>query len=79
MDDIIAILNDIRPGGNFSQAENFFDEGVLDSVDLTTLIAELESRFDVFMDVDEIVPDNFCNLSAIATILTRKGVSFKRI
>lgn len=73
MDDVIAILDGIRPGKNFSAARNFFDEGVLDSLDLTTLVAELESRYGVFIDVNEIVAENFCNVVAIRATLTRKG------
>jgi acyl carrier protein len=75
MDELIAILNGIRPGQTFSNVENFFDQGVLDSLDLTALVAELESRYGVFMDVDEIVPENFRNLGAIKALLARKGVS----
>ncbi len=75
MNELTAILNDIRPGQGFSGAENFFDQGMLDSLDLTMLIAALESRYGVFMDVDEIVPDNFCNLAAIKASLARKGVN----
>jgi acyl carrier protein len=76
MNEVIAILNEIRPGQNFSGATNFFDQGMLDSLDLTTLVSALETRYNVFMDVDEMVADNFCNLAAIKTILNRKGVSF---
>jgi acyl carrier protein len=75
MDELIAILNEVRPGQNFSGAKNFFDQGMLDSLDLTALVAALESRYGVFMDVDEIVADNFCNLAAIKTVLVRKGVN----
>jgi acyl carrier protein len=75
MHELIEILNDIRPGRNFSKAENFFDQGFLDSLDLTALVAALESRYGVFIDVDEITPDNFCNLTAIKTVLARKGVN----
>jgi acyl carrier protein len=75
MNDVIGILNEIRPGQDFSGATNFFDQGMLDSLDLTTLIAALESRFGVFIDVDEIMADNFCNLAAIRTVLARKGVT----
>jgi len=74
MNELISILNDIRPGQNFSKAENFFQQGVLDSLDLTALVAALETCYPVFIDVDEITPDNFRNLSAIKTILERKGV-----
>jgi len=73
MDELISILNEIRPGQDFSRAENFFDQGVLDSLDLTALVAALESRYGVFMDVDEITANNFRNLAAIKTILARKG------
>jgi acyl carrier protein len=75
MNELTAILNDIRPGKDFAAAENFFDQGVLDSLDLTTLVASLESRYGIFLDVDEIVPENFRNLDAIKTLLARKGVS----
>ena len=75
MNEVIAILNEVRPGQNFAGAEDFFDQGVLDSLDLTALVAALESRYGVFMDVDEIVADNFRNLTAIKTVLVRKGVN----
>lgn len=75
MEQLITILNEIRPGQNFSSAENFFDQGMLDSLDLTTLVAALESHYNVFIDIDEIAPDNFCNLPAIQGVLARKGVS----
>lgn len=74
MSELITILNEIRPGQNFVGAQNFFDQGILDSLDLTTLVSELESRYGVFVDVDEIVPENFRNLEAIKAFLERKGV-----
>jgi acyl carrier protein len=73
MEEVIAILNEIRPGQDFSRADDFFAQGVLDSLDLITLIAALESRFNVFVDVDDIVLDNFRNLVAIKAILVRHG------
>jgi methoxymalonate biosynthesis acyl carrier protein len=75
MKEIIAILNEIRPGQDFSGADDFFAQGVLDSLDLTALIAALEARYDMFVDVDELVPDNFRNLAAIQALLVRHGVT----
>jgi acyl carrier protein len=75
MDKVIEILNEIRPGKNFATADNFFEQGILDSLDMTALVAALESNYGVFMDVDEIVPDNFRNVDAIKAILGRKGVT----
>jgi acyl carrier protein len=75
MDELIAILNEVRPGQAFAGANDFFEQGILDSLDLTTLVSALESRYDVFMDVDEIVATNFRNLAAIRALLARKGVN----
>jgi acyl carrier protein len=75
MEDVIAILNEIRPGKDFSGADDFFAEGVLDSLDLTSLVAALEARYDLFVDVEELVPENFRNLAAIRALLTRHGVA----
>jgi len=75
MNEVITILNEIRPGGNFSAAHNFFDQGILDSVDLTTLVSALESHYNVFIDVDEMVADNFSSLPAIQRVLAGKGVT----
>jgi acyl carrier protein len=75
MEELTTILTEIRAGQNYSGAENFFNEGLLDSLDMTALVAALESRYNAFFDVDEIVPENFCNLKAISALLSRKGIS----
>jgi len=75
MEQLITILNDIRPGKDYATARNFFDQGLLDSLDMTALVAALESHYNVFMDVDEIVPENFCSIPAIQALLVRKGAA----
>jgi len=75
MDPLIEVLNEVRAGQDYAGAENFFDQGILDSLDMTALVAALESRYGIFVDVDEIVADNFRNLASIKALLTRKGVN----
>jgi acyl carrier protein len=75
MEDILAILNDIHPGKDFAKGNDFFAQGVLDSLDLIALVAAIEARYNVFIDVEQIVPDNFKNLSAIKALLARQGVT----
>ena len=72
---LITILNDIRAGQDYAAAEDFFAQGVLDSVDLTTLVATLEANYGIFVDVDEIVPENLRNVTASENFLARKGVA----
>jgi acyl carrier protein len=75
MEDLKNILNEIRPEKDYAGARNFFDEGLLDSLDMTALVASLEQRYNVFLDIDEIVPENFQNLTAIKMLLERKGIT----
>ena len=75
MNELVTILNGIRPGKDFVRANNFFDDGMLDSLDLTTLVSALESRFGIFVDVDEMVPENFSSVTAIEKFLVGKGVT----
>jgi acyl carrier protein len=75
MDQLIEVLNEVRAGQDFVGAEDFFDQGILDSLDMTALVAGLESRYDIFVDVDEIIVDNFRNLASIRAFLARKGIN----
>ena len=68
---IIEILKEIRPEFNFEGVESFFDEGMLDSFDLMTLVATLEERFEIKIDGTDILPENFANVSAIETLVQR--------
>jgi hypothetical protein len=67
--DVIGIPNEIRYGRDFSGAEDFFAQGVLDSLDLTAQVAALENRYKLFVDVVEFVPEKFRNLAAIKSLL----------
>jgi acyl carrier protein len=48
------------------------DEQVLDSMSLFTLVTRLESDFGVTIDDEELVPDHFETIEAIATFIDRK-------
>ena len=41
---VIEILKDIRPEFEFEGVENFFEEGMLDSFDLVTLVSTLQEE-----------------------------------
>jgi acyl carrier protein len=75
MDKIIAILSQIRPEFDFLESTDFFEEGILDSFDLITLVSELDQAFGISIDGMDILPTNFCNINAIAALLKRNGVA----
>jgi acyl carrier protein len=74
MKDVNSVLNEIRPGENYAASENFFEDGLLDSLDMTALVAALESSYNVFLDIDEIDLNNLCSVGAISNMLKNKGI-----
>ena len=71
---VISILSEIRPEYDFSQDLNFIEEGMLDSLDMVTLVNGLDEKFSISIDGDDIVPENFSSLELIVNLLKKKGV-----
>ena len=71
---VISILSEIRPEYDFSQDLNFIEEGMLDSLDIVTLVNGLDEKFSISIDGDDIIPENFSSLELIVNLLKKKGV-----
>lgn len=72
---ILFILKGIRPEFEFTEIDNFFDEGLLDSFDLVTLVSELDKTFGIHIDGMDIVAENFKNIEAIENLLKKNGIN----
>ena len=70
---IVEILKEIRPEFEFEGVENFFEEGMLDSFDLMTLVSTLQGEYGVKIAGEEILPENFANVDAIVALLEKSG------
>ena len=68
---ILAILKDLKPGVEFEGRTDFISGKLLKSLDLVTLISELEDEFDIEISVEDVVPENFESLAGIAEVVNR--------
>ena len=75
MSKVPGVLTGIRPELEFSGSTDFFEEGMLDSFDLVTLVAELDRTYGISIDGMDIVPDNFSSVAAIENLLVRYEVT----
>jgi acyl carrier protein len=66
---ILEILQETRPESNFDESENFIEDGLLDSFDMVMLIDELEEKFGVSIDGEEIIASNFTSLDSIKNLV----------
>ena len=71
MNELEKILSDMHPEIDFSQSHDLVGEGILDSIDIVTLIGEIEERFGVRISIDELTPENFSSVGAIRKMIER--------
>lgn len=71
MQDLLEILEDMHPEVDFESCDTLIDHKILDSFDIVTLVAEIDSIFDVMIPAEELVPENFNSAKAIYKLIER--------
>ncbi len=71
MEQLLEILRKMHPDVDFESNDDLIGEGVLDSLDIVTLITEINTVFDVSVPAEEVVPENFNSAEAIFAMITR--------
>ncbi len=69
------ILKELRWDGNREQLTSDFpliERSVLDSLGLFSLVAFVEGHFGIEIQDEELIPDNFGTIGAIAQLIERK-------
>ena len=68
---LLEILNDLRPDVEFEKETKLIDDGILDSFDIVSLVSELNSEFDVEINVMDLEPVNFNTVQALMELLEK--------
>ncbi len=69
MDQLLEILQDIRPDAEFAGQEHLVTDGILKSFDMMMLIGEIADEFDVEIPVEKVVPENFESVERIWALI----------
>ena len=71
MEKIIEILTELHPEVDFNTATELIDDGVLDSLDIVSLVAAIDTEFGIVVPAEEIVPENFNSAEALMALINR--------
>ncbi len=71
MEDLIKILQDIKPGVDFETEDNLIEGEVLDSFDIVNLVSKLDSEFDIEITPADLIPENFKSAKAMYALIQK--------
>ena len=71
MEELLKILNSYNEDVDFMTAERIIDDELIDSIDVTALISELEDTFYIEIGMEDIIPDNFNTAAAMWKMILR--------
>jgi len=62
----------IKKDDEISQDDSLLEKGIIDSVGIMKLVGLLEEKYDIEIDDDDLMPENFDSLSAIESYVKSK-------
>ena len=68
---VLEILQELKPGVDFTSSTSLVDDGLLDSLDVMNLSVELNDEFDIEITPLDVVPENFNSVEAITALVER--------
>lgn len=71
MEKLLEILSELHSDVDFENTEDLVDDGILDSLDIVTLVTEIDAEFGVTIPAEEIIPENFNSARALMELITR--------
>ena len=71
MEKLLEILNSIHSDVDYEKEEHLIDNGILDSFDIISIIAEVNDAYDISIGADDISPENFNSAKALLALIEK--------
>ena len=65
MNELLEALKRANPKIDYESSDKLVTDKVIDSIDMTSILAELEETIDIEIDMEYIVPENFNSVEAM--------------
>ena len=71
MDELLELLEDIKPTVDFRTCTGLIDDGYLDSFYILSIVSELNDAFGIEISPVDIIPENFNSAQALWDMVER--------
>lgn len=68
---VLEILDEINTGCDFEECDDFFEEELIDSMGVITMISMIEELFVINILPEDITADNFINVQSIVELIEK--------
>lgn len=69
--ELMEILEETRPDIDFENETALIDKEMLDSFDIISIVSEINDAFDISINVNDLLPENFNSVDAILALITK--------
>ena len=70
-EELLQLLSSENPEIDFAASDELVDDGILDSLTIVSLIGTLSMGYGIDIPYEEIVPENFNSIDAMAAMIQR--------
>ena len=71
MNELMEILDELRPDVDFENETGLIANGILDSFDIVSLVTALNDAFDIEIKPNDLVPENFNSATAMLALVEK--------
>ena len=68
-EEILQILKEVNP--NIKEGINLIESGLIDSFEVVNIVMELEEAFNIEIDAEEVVAENFESVDTIVALVEK--------
>lgn len=71
MEELLEVLKSAVPNGDWLAEGDLVDDGIIDSIDIVSAIAEITDEYDIKIPASEMKNENFNSVQAIYDLIQR--------
>ena len=71
MEELLRIMSEVRPDIDFDTEDKLIDNEMLDSLDIVAIVTDVNDEFDIEINVNDLLPENFNSAKALYELIQK--------
>jgi acyl carrier protein len=71
MEELLRIMSEVRPDIDFETEDKLIDNEMLDSLDIVAIVTDVNDEFDIQINVNDLLPENFNSAKALYELIQK--------